>query len=819
MRPTLCAWANAARLKKVAACVATLLTLGFFGAGNSFAQEPTGVGDLEPTVVVDSVLPFDAPLDTAGFGLDSSVVAVPVDSVPVASAPIDSAPVAETPEAGVVPALPESQKTVPQKTVPQKTVLYLSGGERSPWFHLGVLYAIEEFKIPVDSIVATSWGAWIGALWSRGVSPDEIQRIMLDSDISPYVGKNLIDEQERAHSGIPLSEEGLPSLRRRYSLARSTDGEMDWYQRNLLPDSMDLKKNLARLRFQETLYRLPIATLIPFALMGCNEGAASELREASVEQIINSLPLWKSGSENTIGMASGELCPFFALPAEDNPNELSIVVVASPLRNPPQGDVKNQLLQKMASAHLTNQPGLIVRAHAIADTSRKAWIQAGFSAMEQRRTSYSELSSRKVDYRSRRVWSSKPWFRFNPALDNLSPAVHGAVKSYWADADTGMAGPRNFLNRVQKNPSYDSLKLSMAYNGDLMVESAVHPTFDFAVGGFGSNAIGPMAHGEASLNFVDHVELNLKLAGFLGEYSYGFLPRMEVSKLWGLPWGISLGYNYLKLQAMPSFRNDLDMDIRFEYEKRQDLNLNMYYDVDERQRVSAEFLFGERVFTLDSVYFGYGEIATYPVSPALRYSYSNASEKGWFSTDGVDLNVVLGMESIGFNAGIIDLIPIYWKILLDAQYAVSPKPWLSFSVGAAGGMERYHEDGYGYVYPKSFEFAPLDLAYRLHAQATPWSTEWYDPELSSHEYGMIRFSGSAHFGYLGAWLFGAYYHDFEDSPLATLGHNRFVFEPALRFSYKSLKLYMGMNKVVDRLGDLTKLSSYNYFIRVGEYSF
>ena len=64
-----------------------------------------------------------------------------------------------------------------------KSVLYLGGGERSPWFHLGALYALEEYKIPVDSIVATSWGAWMGALWALGVSIDDIQRLMMDPAI------------------------------------------------------------------------------------------------------------------------------------------------------------------------------------------------------------------------------------------------------------------------------------------------------------------------------------------------------------------------------------------------------------------------------------------------------------------------------------------------------------------------------------------------------------------------------------------------------------------------------------------------------------
>ena len=81
-----------------------------------------------------------------------------------------------------------------------KTVLYLGGGERSPWFHLGVLYALEEYKIPVDSIVATSWGAWMGALWSLGVSIDDIQRLMLDSYIADYMQRrNMTRLSSRSH--------------------------------------------------------------------------------------------------------------------------------------------------------------------------------------------------------------------------------------------------------------------------------------------------------------------------------------------------------------------------------------------------------------------------------------------------------------------------------------------------------------------------------------------------------------------------------------------------------------------------------------------
>ena len=167
------------------------------------------------------------------------------------------------------------------------------------------------------------------------------------------------------------------------------------------------------------------------------------------------------------------------------------------------------------------------------------------------------------------------------------------------------------------------------------------------------------------------------------------------------------------------------------------------------------------------------------------------------------------------------MVPIYWKLLADARYSVSPVPFVTFTGAAAGGIERYHDEGHGYVSPKSFGYAPLDIAYQQHAAVTPWSTEWYNAELSSHEYGMARLSAGLHGDYFGLWLFGAYYHDFEKSPFAELNENKFIFEPALRFAYRSFVVYAGMNRIVDNdsFADLTHIKSYDFFIRIGNYEF
>lgn len=121
-------------------------------------------------------------------------------------APVEAAHSADETLLSAMQLVPDSLQA--KKT---KSVLYLGGGERSPWFHLGALYALEEYKIPVDSIVATSWGAWMGALWSLGVSIDDIQRLMMDSTIAEFVGVNTIhDKTEHDAFSLPISVEGIP---------------------------------------------------------------------------------------------------------------------------------------------------------------------------------------------------------------------------------------------------------------------------------------------------------------------------------------------------------------------------------------------------------------------------------------------------------------------------------------------------------------------------------------------------------------------------------------------------------------------------------
>ncbi len=93
----------------------------------------------------------------------------------------------------------------------QKIGLVLSGGGATGLAHIGVLKALEERGIPIDYITGTSAGAFVGAMYSSGYSPEEIEQYVLSDDFQLMItGKTkssqrfLIREEEQNASLINL---------------------------------------------------------------------------------------------------------------------------------------------------------------------------------------------------------------------------------------------------------------------------------------------------------------------------------------------------------------------------------------------------------------------------------------------------------------------------------------------------------------------------------------------------------------------------------------------------------------------------------------
>jgi NTE family protein len=69
----------------------------------------------------------------------------------------------------------------------QKVGVVLSGGASKGLAHVGVLKALEENEIPIDYIVGTSMGGIIGGCYAAGMSPDQIEEMVLSEQFHRWI--------------------------------------------------------------------------------------------------------------------------------------------------------------------------------------------------------------------------------------------------------------------------------------------------------------------------------------------------------------------------------------------------------------------------------------------------------------------------------------------------------------------------------------------------------------------------------------------------------------------------------------------------------
>ncbi len=72
-------------------------------------------------------------------------------------------------------------------TAAQKVAVVLSGGAAKGLAHIGMLKALEENEIPIDFLAGTSMGGIVAGCYAAGMSPEQIEEMMLTEDLSRWV--------------------------------------------------------------------------------------------------------------------------------------------------------------------------------------------------------------------------------------------------------------------------------------------------------------------------------------------------------------------------------------------------------------------------------------------------------------------------------------------------------------------------------------------------------------------------------------------------------------------------------------------------------
>lgn len=73
----------------------------------------------------------------------------------------------------------------------QKVAVVMSGGAAKGLAHVGMLKALEENEIPIDYVAGTSMGGIVAGCYAAGMSPAQIEEIMLSDDLLRWVNGQL----------------------------------------------------------------------------------------------------------------------------------------------------------------------------------------------------------------------------------------------------------------------------------------------------------------------------------------------------------------------------------------------------------------------------------------------------------------------------------------------------------------------------------------------------------------------------------------------------------------------------------------------------
>jgi NTE family protein len=149
------------------------------------------------------------------------VVAVASGPVIAAGDSASATPISAVAPANVLPA--EAPRGSPAATVPQqqaipatpqhrpKIGLVLSGGGARGLSHIGVLKVLEELRVPVDFIAATSMGSIVGGLYASGMSVNDLDHTVrsidwttMFSDMPPHQDLSLRRKEYTSQFPLPF---------------------------------------------------------------------------------------------------------------------------------------------------------------------------------------------------------------------------------------------------------------------------------------------------------------------------------------------------------------------------------------------------------------------------------------------------------------------------------------------------------------------------------------------------------------------------------------------------------------------------------------
>jgi len=658
---------------------------------------------------------------------------------------------------------------------PKLTKLYLSGDFSSINYHLGVLSEIERLEIRIDSIIATEWGSFAGALWSAGWSPKQIGELVKSWDSLP-----------------PEPAKQKPALwRKEWYVKHKEDGSPVFEERKENPQ---LGKELFNLQVEESYWRSEIGLRTPF-------------REVS----------------------SADTYPF--PPLGSAPEELGATrILSTPVALRDTGGTPEQRYQQ--KLHNSDSSLIILRPHS--KPHPDSLFKAGVQAVQNKRP----VLAQNVQFSDAELYRESPVpaprFLYYPVFDSVPAEFQGHLENFWNKKDTGSLAVKNFLAKLQKDGFYQNVKLTLDTGAFLQINTDSSPILSLSLQGIGGTLFGTNISSSANLRFVNQFGYNLSFNAFYGQGIRGGIIGSTFERFFMDDGDFFIEFKALELEPLNYFQKRIEHEARILKENtkfkvdvgvKKPLGASLLIvatQIDRREITSGASGFAGSNSICDVLLFlieGFdcGNLEDYEIEepePSYTYRYVTVSSlfpyakwlwqsegyDRWFATDGFMAELMGGFKAVSVHS-LEQSAPLY----VSTSGKISITHPLSEYVSIMGGTEfgaNFRQTKAGdFVFPDKLygwnqrdPDPALDNRYRFAMGMGQSEEQWQSPINASHLYGLLLTGLSLHLNGNGFFVAAGYAKDGEPNPWALdLGKHRFFAEPKIRIKTSAFDFIAGQS--------------------------
>jgi NTE family protein len=624
--------------------------------------------------------------------------------------------------------------------------IYIYGDYSSIEYHLGVLSEIERLQIPIDSVVGSGWGAFVGALWSAGWSPRQIREEVKSWDSIPRAKEIQHIALWKGSWLVRHAESGMPVLE------QMTESKP--YFGQIFFD----------LRVQEVLWRTEAGSKIAFR--ETNDYPFPEVEDGSRQRILST----SVALRDTLGSSEKKY---------------------------------QQKLWKQDSSLIILRPHAKPNPDSLFEAGMQA-VQAKRSMLAKIILDYQLpiINS----YKEQSI--PQPRFLYHPVFDSLSSELQGHLESFWNEADTGSLAIRNFLENLQKDGYYREVELALDTGSFLQIRAKGSPQLSLSLHGFGGTLFGANAAGNLNFRFINQFGYNLSLTGFYGQGARGAEPVLKFERFFMDSGDFFIKLRFYEYEPTSYFQRRIYEEGRLlkengrliaAYAERANLQIGVEFERKEIMSGAYKDTITDWIFYADEDGVIFGEEVITDISyrpttassmfPYVKWLWQSENYDRWFSSDGFMAEFLGGLKAISIASyG----LPLYFSSQGKTSISFPLARHVSISGGSEFGLNfRRGDKGKMFlpeeIYnPSSRKDPALDNRFRFAMGMGFYNEKWQTPENASHCYGLLMTGLSAHFGGSGLFLAGGFAND---------GQKKFFAEPKLRIEAETFDFVLGQNLI------------------------